>query len=91
MDIQFPSLNVNIIEELGRLYDELILIKRNQSQFEFKLNQKYLRLEKECNKKIEKQHEFIISLNKIIKQKNIKLDILYNLHKKNNDNVLKHN
>ena len=81
MDIHFPSLNVNTIEELGKLYDELILIKRNQSQFEFKLNQRYLKLEKDTQKKIEQQGDLILHLNNIILQQNIKLDVLYNLYK----------
>lgn len=81
MDIHFPSLNVNTIEELGKVYDELILIKRNQSQFEFKLNQRYLKLEKDTQKKIEQQGDLIIHLNNIILQQNIKLDVLYNLYK----------
>ena len=71
MDIHFPSLNVNTIEELGKVYDELILIKRNQSQFEFKLNQRYLKLEKDTQKKIEQQGDLIIHLNNIILQQNI--------------------
>ena len=79
MNYTYPSIQINVIEELHRVYDELIYIKRNQSEYQFKLKQQYLKLEKKYIENIKKQEKAINQLNEIILKQNIKLDILYNI------------
>ena len=79
MNYTYPSIQINVIEELHRVYDELIYIKRNQSEYQFKLKQQYLKLEKKYIENIKKQEKTINQLNEIILKQNIKLDILYNI------------
>ena len=79
MNYTYPSIQINVIEELHRVYDELIYIKRNQSEYQFKLKQQNLKLEKKYIENIKKQEKTINQLNEIILKQNIKLDILYNI------------
>ena len=72
MNYTYPSIQINVIEELHRVYDELIYIKRNQSEYQFKLKQQYLKLEKKYIENIKKQEKTINKLNEIILKQNIK-------------------
>ena len=75
-NFNYPSVDINVIDEIKKIYEELIYVKRNQCEYQFKLKKEYFKTEKLYNNKILNLENKIIILNKLILVQNSKIIIL---------------
>ena len=88
MDFNFPSINTTILNELTTLYDELIEIKKRESEFKFHLQKKQEDFQLNINKILQDKDNKIKLLETELNDQKKKLELihnLFNMYKDNND------